>query len=608
MAQTLQTTLNKINYVTNKTNHKILLDFDAYMHRTDKSDRTRINNLKGMLNFVNWLNNTSLKDIKSENTILDFLVTKIKKDDPEQKWITTYNSYVIILKAFFRWMHNQNKKDIEDWVTPKFARLRKKKSKRLSPYSDNEIWEKNELLSIIKYEPNVRNKAILTMLWDFNARPHEIVKIKIKDIRFRDTYAEGLTSPNTKTGQRQILLRASFPYARDWLNLHPNKNNQNSFFFCSSKTGSQMDADTINWIFKELKKRIERDLKIMEEEERNKIQKLLEFKKWNPYCIRHSAITDDADNLPDNALVKKVGWVLNTKQRGRYIKTRLGDELKNRILSRDGIKTDDSKIVRQVNLICSRCDYINGYDVKICTKCGYPLSQEALYEIKQEEERKINEQIQLLKNENLILKFKDVIENYIEKVLDKAEGLTKLENNELLDYIKSNKTISIKKQKEIFHDSFKYENLDENEKKWINDFIDTKVKEREIDFSYEIEEFEKNRFYIKEKSEKNKVLDKFMESRFYNDNKKMIKEFEVSWIKRYEKYEIIISFNDDRIGLWNPTKESYNEIKINAKQQKMIDELLQPSSDEFDKILKKEHEKLTKEILKDRKMKNNITN
>ena len=51
---------------------------------------------------------------------------------------------------------------------------------------------------------------------------------------------------------------------------------------------------------------------------------LLKYKRWNPYCIRHSVITDDADNIPDNALTKKVGWSMNTKQRGRYTKMKIG--------------------------------------------------------------------------------------------------------------------------------------------------------------------------------------------------------------------------------------------------------------------------------------------
>jgi hypothetical protein len=33
---------------------------------------------------------------------------------------------------------------------------------------ESEIWEKDELLSIIKYEVHTRNKADLTLFWDIN--------------------------------------------------------------------------------------------------------------------------------------------------------------------------------------------------------------------------------------------------------------------------------------------------------------------------------------------------------------------------------------------------------------------------------------------------------
>jgi integrase/recombinase XerD len=49
-----------------------------------------------------------------------------------------------------------------DRETPSFARIKKKKSKRLSPYLETELWERDdELLFIIKYEPFKRNKAAL---------------------------------------------------------------------------------------------------------------------------------------------------------------------------------------------------------------------------------------------------------------------------------------------------------------------------------------------------------------------------------------------------------------------------------------------------------------
>jgi integrase len=87
-----------------------------------------------------------------------------------------------------------------EWITPDFVKIKQKHTKRLSPYSETEVWDREELLTIIKYEPYLRNKAILTLMWDLNARPHEITLLKIKHIRLKDRYGEGEVPYEAKTG------------------------------------------------------------------------------------------------------------------------------------------------------------------------------------------------------------------------------------------------------------------------------------------------------------------------------------------------------------------------------------------------------------------------
>jgi len=50
---------------------------------------------------------------------------------------------------------------------------------------EDELWEKEDLLCIIKYEHHKRNKAILSLLWDLDARPHEVTLLKIKHVRLK---------------------------------------------------------------------------------------------------------------------------------------------------------------------------------------------------------------------------------------------------------------------------------------------------------------------------------------------------------------------------------------------------------------------------------------
>jgi hypothetical protein len=75
--------------------------------------------------------------------------------------------------------------------------------------------EKEDLLSIIKYEPYKRNKAVLSLLWDLDARPHEVTLLKIKHIRIREKYGKGEIPHEAKTGTGPILLTCSLPYVRD---------------------------------------------------------------------------------------------------------------------------------------------------------------------------------------------------------------------------------------------------------------------------------------------------------------------------------------------------------------------------------------------------------
>jgi hypothetical protein len=93
-----------------------------------------------------------------------------------------------------------------DWNTPDFVRIKKKKTKRISPYLENELWEKEDLLTIVKYESYKKSKAILALLWDLDARPHEITLLKIKHIRLKEKYGEGEIPHEAKTGTGPILL------------------------------------------------------------------------------------------------------------------------------------------------------------------------------------------------------------------------------------------------------------------------------------------------------------------------------------------------------------------------------------------------------------------
>ena len=130
---------------------------------------------------------------------------------------------------------------------------------------------------------------------------------------------------------------------------------------------------------------------IKDKEECQKLQYLLNTKKWNPYCIRHSSISSDSDFLPEYALKKKVRWSMNSKQGARYIKRRMGNDLKQKILVQNGIISEQQVEKIPSILNCPRCSLVNAIDNKYCSKCSYPLVTSAFDEIKESENRKLQE-------------------------------------------------------------------------------------------------------------------------------------------------------------------------------------------------------------------------
>ena len=378
----------------------LIAEFHKFMQTNGASERHQNNSLKMVIAFALFVGkDVTLYDIDRKHQICSFLDTKIKsqEEDPDKKWITTWNYYLVHLKRFFRWLHNYYKPkcagEQEDgiseselqWVTPSFINIKKRKTKRLSPYSESEIWERDELLAVIKYEPYKRNKAALSLLWDLDARNHEVTLLKIKHIRLRERYGEGEIPHESKTGTGPVLLTCSFPYVRDWLNEHPFRNESNARLICNLLTGGPIKPDSLCTVMKQLKNRILRLLEsgsITDDNEHQKLELLIKTKKWNPYCIRHSAITSDSDFLPEYALKKKVRWSMNSKQGARYIKRRMGNDLKQKILLQNGIILDQQIEKKPSILNCPRCNLVNAVDNKYCSKCSYPLIPSAFEEIK----------------------------------------------------------------------------------------------------------------------------------------------------------------------------------------------------------------------------------
>jgi hypothetical protein len=110
------------------------------------------------------------------------------------------------------------------------------KRKEQSIYKPTDLWSSEDDILFLKFFPSKRDRCFHTISRDLSFRPHEILKLRIKDVVFKTAgdyqYAEVLI--NGKTGSRHIPLFNSIPYLKDWLDYgHPQRGNPNGILIPS---------------------------------------------------------------------------------------------------------------------------------------------------------------------------------------------------------------------------------------------------------------------------------------------------------------------------------------------------------------------------------------
>lgn len=369
---------------------KLCLKFKEWLeYENNNSERNWINYLKVLSLFASHIKDKAFEDVVRED-VLSFLDNRKKSidDDPEKKWIVTWNGYLSRLLGFYRWLYNHDKeKDRENWVTPEiFSSIKRKKNKRISSYNPTDVWSIDELLTVVKYCTNPRDKAILTIAWDMAARNHELVKLRLKDIVLKEKYAEATTSWDTKTGMRTCPLIISFPYVRELINNHPFANSPDSYLILSHISNKPLKSNSIWNITNDLKIKLTKMLETgnIKGKDKEILTGLLK-KPWNPYLIgRHSSLTEKTNLLTDHQLTKYAGWVPSTKRRETYLHMS-GKEVNNPLLQYHGIEIAHKP--KPVRKECSKCGCVNAVEASICSQCSFILDARAWQETKLEEEQ-----------------------------------------------------------------------------------------------------------------------------------------------------------------------------------------------------------------------------
>jgi integrase len=372
-------------------------------------------------------NGKNFKEMTKEDNVA-FLnsLRKSDADDPLHSWISTYNTYLVILLKFFKWLYHPDM-PAKQRPKPLLVEIPSLRRKEQSIYKPTDLWTQEDDILFLKYCPSKRDKCYHTISRDSSCRPHELLKLKIKDVIFKMTqdgrqYAEVLV--NGKTGQRHIPLINSIPYLKDWIDEHPQSGNPNAVLICgfTKSLGRTIKIQSLNHIYRVYK--LEFFPKLLNNpnvssEDKQKIRALLK-KPWNPYIRRHSALTEKSKILKEHVLRQHAGWSQTSDMHQKYIHY-FGNESNESILEAYGLKAKLEEIDKLKPKQCPNCNEANKIDSKFCSKCRLILSYDAYTQLKE-----VSQEYEQSRFERLKAKL-DILQRefYENKVKTGWGGLTK---------------------------------------------------------------------------------------------------------------------------------------------------------------------------------------
>lgn len=276
----------------------------------------------------------------------------LSMDDVERLFVWLKNSDFQYATKYDYWMMF---KVITKFLNPaidcKGFKLVSKKLKKLP----EDILSEDEVTLMIKSATSIRNRALISVLYETGCRIGELVGIKIKDVVF-DEYG-AVIIVDGKTGMRRIRIINSVPLLSQYLQEHRFRDDITAPLFYRYDKHYRTKLSEAG-ISKQLKE----------------TARLIGIKKRvYAHLFRHSRATHLAKYLTEQELKVYFGWVGDSKMACVYVHLS-GKDIENKILEINGIiapKTTANGHSKPKQ--CPRCKIMNDYTSKFCSSCSQVL-------------------------------------------------------------------------------------------------------------------------------------------------------------------------------------------------------------------------------------------
>jgi integrase len=303
-----------------------------------------------------------LTDLRKASELLGIKFKDAKEEDI-RKIITVYDGnenyspwskrdFKIAIRKFYTWLRGAKEYPPEVAWLKVYQRIRSQKT-------HDDILTEDEVKRLVECSPRVKDRAFIATLYESGCRIGEIVHMRIKQVKL-DEYGAQLFVTG-KTGFRRVRVVACVPFLTEWLNRHPLKDDPDAFLWPNCRFGP-FSYNGISGILRRL------------------APKAGIKKKVNPHNFRHSRATHLANHLTEAQMKEHFGWAQDSKMAAIYVHLS-GRDLDNALLKVYGMENKEEKKESVFKpRKCSRCDLVNQSTNQYCSKCGFPLNDEATIE------------------------------------------------------------------------------------------------------------------------------------------------------------------------------------------------------------------------------------
>jgi len=286
---------------------------------------------------------------------MEELVAKInsKKIGP-----ITRQDYLKKIKQLDKWLNGgEELTERTKWIK---TNLGKKHSKLPS-----QLITPEEAKQLVNVTDNVRDRALIHLMWESGARIGEIINLKMNSVEFNK--GEARIRMRGKVGERQILLLESVHDLKEYYRTRNKANLEEPLFvqFGTRNKGSSLTHQSIGEMLKAVQTRTDITKRIY------------------AYLFRHSRASYLASQgLNEAQMCMIFGWTIGSKQPATYIHLS-GAQVENAYKQLYGINQEQK---RETMLKCEVCGEMNPSTIDTCTNCYNPLTIKGALKIKQEKE------------------------------------------------------------------------------------------------------------------------------------------------------------------------------------------------------------------------------